>query len=161
LIQKITRKSLLYKSNVEYGNLLSEELLPTNEYGITLVSLQEEFREKFEPFSVPYDRRIKSLKNLHNSGAKTWVSMEPYPTPNLDPGSVNVKRLLESVSFVDKIIFGRMNYNVNVAKFKSSSDFYKAKAGEVINFCKTNNIQYHIKAGTPHSTRDTESIFQI
>ena len=54
-----------------------------NEYGSTVVSLSEEFRKKYEPFSAPISDRIESLKKLHNTGLKTWVIMEPYPTPNI------------------------------------------------------------------------------
>ena len=54
-----------------------------NEYGITLVSLSEKFRKEFEPNSAKFKDRIDSLKYLHRKGFKTWVSMEPYPTPNL------------------------------------------------------------------------------
>jgi DNA repair photolyase len=35
-----------------------------NEYGITLVSLNKEFKERFEPYSAPYRQRIESLKYL-------------------------------------------------------------------------------------------------
>ncbi|MCX7911334.1 MAG: radical SAM protein, partial [Endomicrobia bacterium] len=55
-----------------------------NEYGITLVSLNEDFKKEFEPFSSPYKDRIASLKKLADNGLNTWVSMEPYPTPDLD-----------------------------------------------------------------------------
>ena len=54
-----------------------------NEYSITLVSLDRGFKNKFEPGAAPYDERIRALKYLHDKGLKTWVSMEPYPTPNL------------------------------------------------------------------------------
>ena len=54
-----------------------------NEYGITLVSLKDKFKKDFEPYAAPFESRIKSLEFLHNMGLKTWVSMEPYPTPNL------------------------------------------------------------------------------
>ena len=54
-----------------------------NEYGITLISLDEKFRKEMEPNSAPFIKRINSLKYLHNKGFKTWVSIEPYPTPNI------------------------------------------------------------------------------
>ncbi|ODS31858.1 MAG: hypothetical protein SCARUB_03035 [Candidatus Scalindua rubra] len=54
-----------------------------NKYGITLVSLDEYFRKEFEPNSANFKDRICSLKYLHKKGFKTWVSIEPYPTPNL------------------------------------------------------------------------------
>src|SRR3989338_319397 len=54
-----------------------------NEYGITLVSIDEKFRKTFEPNSADFSSRIESLRYLSKKGLKTWVSMEPYPTPNL------------------------------------------------------------------------------
>ena len=59
------------------------ELSSENEYGITLVSLSEEFRKAMEPNTAPYAERINALRALHDAGCKTWVSIEPYPTPNI------------------------------------------------------------------------------
>lgn len=117
-----------------------------NEYGITLVSLDEDFRKKFEPNSAPFKDRIKALKNLSSKGFKTWVSMEPYPTPNLI--KQNLLKILDAVSFVNKIIFGRLNYSVKSSAFKNTKEFYNSQAFSVIKFCKKNRIQYHIKEGT-------------
>lgn len=117
-----------------------------NEYGITLVSLDEEFRKKYEPYSATYKDRIKSLKQLHNKGFKTWISMEPYPTPNLI--EQDLSKILNSVSFADKIIFGRLNYNVKSSEFKYTKEFYNDLAKTVITFCINNRIEYHIKQGT-------------
>ena len=80
-----------------------------NEYGITLVSLDENYRERMEPGAAPYSERIVALKELHDAGCKTWVSIEPFPTPNLI--EQNLVELLETVSFTDRIIFGRTNYS--------------------------------------------------
>ncbi|MEK6727056.1 MAG: radical SAM protein [Candidatus Omnitrophota bacterium] len=117
-----------------------------NEYGITLVSLDENFRKEFEPNSAPFKDRIKALKNLNSRGFKTWVSMEPYPTPNLIKQDLH--EILEAVSFVNKIIFGRLNYSVKSSEFKYTKEFYNSRALSVIKFCKNNGIDYHIKAGT-------------
>lgn len=117
-----------------------------NEYGITLVSLKEDFKRRFEPYSAPYLGRIKSLKIIHDAGLKTWVSMEPYPTPNLAKQDLN--KILEKISFVDKIIFGKLNYNVQSSQFKDNESFYEQCANQVIAFCKKHKIQYHIKYGT-------------
>jgi len=117
-----------------------------NAYGITLVSLNENFKKRFEPFSAPFRDRITALKHLHNAGLETWVSIEPYPTPNLI--KQDLIEILESVSFVDKIIFGRLNYNVKASEFKYNKDFYNSLALSVINFCRRNKISYHIKQGT-------------
>lgn len=52
------------------------------------------------------------------------------------------------VSFVNKIIFGRMNYSRATSQFKFAKDFYNSMAKTVITFCTKNHIAYHIKAGT-------------
>jgi len=121
-------------------------LSANNEYGITLVSLSEDFRKEFEPNSAPFKDRIKALENLSSSGFKTWVSMEPYPTPNLI--KQDLTKILEAVSFVNKIIFGRLNYSVKSSEFKYAREFYNSSAAVVIKFCKKNKIAYHIKEGT-------------
>ena len=59
------------------------ELSNENEYGITLVTLDDEYRSKTEPYASPIAERINSLRSLHEKGMKTWVSIEPYPTPNI------------------------------------------------------------------------------
>jgi len=122
------------------------QLSPENEYGITLVSLSEEHRVKMEPFSAPYADRLAALRALHDHGCKTWVSIEPYPTPNLIEQDLG--ELLDAVSFADKIIFGRTNYSKDVSSYTPHREFYNTCADEVIDFCTQNNIAYHIKHGT-------------
>lgn len=117
-----------------------------NEYGITLISLDEEYRKRMEPNAASYTERLAALKALHSRGCKTWVSMEPYPTPNQIEQSLD--GLLEQVSFVDKIVFGRTNYSKEVSSFKMNKDFYNDCARKVIEFCRQNKIVYHIKEGT-------------
>jgi len=117
-----------------------------NIYGITLVSLDENFKKRFEPFSAPFRERIKSLKYLHNAGLKTWISIEPYPTPNLI--NQDLSEILNEVSFADKIIFGKLNYNVKTSSFNDGAEFYESCAKTVVDFCRKENIAYHIKYGT-------------
>lgn len=125
-----------------------------NEYGITLVSLDKNFKKEFEPFSAPYLGRIKSLKKLHDAGLKTWISMEPYPTPNLV--KQNLLRILKEIAFVDNIIFGKLNYNCHSSQFAGNEEFYEEQAKIVEKFCEKKGIKYHIKYGTKkldnHST---------
>jgi len=140
--------------------ILEGKYLKDNEYGITLVSLNDQFKKEFEPFSAPYDKRINSLQEVSRTGKKTWVSMEPYPTPNLDSTAPRIGELLEKIKFVDKIVFGKINYNVKSSNFKKNINFYRSVAKRVINFCRQNKIQYHIKTGTPLSKQDTTKILQ-
>lgn len=135
-------------------NVLTKGILPfelsqlskENEYGITIVSLDEEFRAEMEPNTAPFRDRIRALRRLSEAGCKTWVSMEPYPTPNLIKQELSA--ILESVSFADKIIFGRTNYSKEVSAYKDHKDFYNQCASQVIEFCKERGISYHIKDGT-------------
>lgn len=122
------------------------KLSPENEYGITLVSLDDKFTQQFEPYAASIDDRIASLRELSNQGCKTWVSVEPYPTPNII--EQNLHELLEEISFADKIIFGRLHYNKAVSAFSGYIDFYNQCAKTVMSFCDERNIVCHIKKGT-------------
>lgn len=117
-----------------------------NEYGSTIITLSEDFRRKHEPFAAPIKERIKALKFLHNAGLKTWVSMEPYPTPNLI--KQDLLEILNEIAFVDKIVFGKWNYNGITSYFNDNKNFYNDSAYEVIKFCGNNSINCHIKRGT-------------
>lgn len=119
---------------------------PANEYGITLVSLDESYRQRIEPGASPYADRITALKALHDKGCLTWVSIEPYPTPNLI--KQDLVEILNAVSFTNKIIFGRTNYSREVTSFTTRRAFYNQQVDIVVDFCKKNNINYHIKNGT-------------
>ena len=122
------------------------QLSKDNEYGITLISLNEAFRKRMEPGSAPWKKRLAALRALHDAGCKTWVSIEPYPTPNIV--KQDLAQLLEEVSFVDRIIFGRMNYSKEVTAFADYKQFYNECATRVIQFCNQHDISYHIKDGT-------------
>lgn len=122
------------------------ELSDENEYGITLITLSEDYRMKMEPYAAPINARLNALRKLHELGKKTWVSMEPYPTPNLV--NQDLQEILRAVSFTDKIIFGRTNYCKEVTSFSTHKEFYNLKAEEIITFCTENNIDYYIKEKT-------------
>ena len=134
--------------------VLSKGLLPIelsdcsreNEYGITLISLNEDFREKMEPGAASYRERLASLRALHDRGFRTWVSIEPYPTPNLI--EQDLTEILKAISFTNKIIFGRTNYSKEINTYAKHREFYNLQAKTVIVFCNERGISYHIKTGT-------------
>ena len=117
-----------------------------NEYGITLVSLDEDYRKRMEPGAAPIQSRIRALRDLSEKGCKTWISMEPYPTPNLVEQDLEI--ILEEVKFVNKIIFGRTNYSKEVSAFRDHKEFYNRCVKQVISFCEKHKIAFHIKDGT-------------
>ncbi|MDI6816934.1 MAG: radical SAM protein [Actinomycetota bacterium] len=140
-------KGILITKGVYPDCLIDRQLYnEQNEYGVSLVSIDEEFREKHEPFSAPYEKRIEALRNLHDAGLKTWVSIEPYPTPNIF--KQDIRELLERVSFVDKIVFGKWNYSRLTTAYSRHREFYNSMALEVASFCEHHLIQSYIKAGT-------------
>lgn len=154
-VSEMTLKAIKKLNNANIPcNVLTKGILPIelsnfskkNEYGITLISLDENYRIKAEPNASPYQDRIKALKNLHELGCKTWISIEPYPTPNII--EQNIFEILNAIPFVDKIIFGRTHYNKMISEYKNHKQFYNEEAKKVISFCKDNNIAYHIKTGT-------------
>lgn len=122
------------------------QLSKVNEHGITLISLDETYRAKMEPGAASYADRLTALEALHNAGCKTWVSMEPYPTPNLI--KQDLQDVLSAVSFVDKIIFGRTNYSKEANAYKRHRAFYNEHAAQVVAFCEQRGIRYHIKEKT-------------
>jgi DNA repair photolyase len=103
---------------------LMEKLSHKNEYGITLVSLDEEFRKKYEPYTPRFEERLEALRYLHKKGFKTWVSIEPYPTPNIV--KQDLIKILDSISFVEEIIFGRLNYSTKTKTFTHVKEFYNS-----------------------------------
>lgn len=123
-----------------------------NEYGITLISTNEAFRKRMEPGAAPWKKRLAALRALHDAGCKTWVSIEPFPTPNIV--KQDLQKLLNEVGFVDRIIFGRMNYNKDVTAFEDCAQFYNNCVNTVIGFCNDHSISYHIKDGTITQTSE-------
>ncbi len=155
---EIKKMSLAAIEKLNYAGIkctvLTKGLLPfelacfskENEYGITLISLDEEYRKKVEPGAASYQERLEALKRLHDAGYKTWVSVEPYPTPNLI--TQNITKILEAISFTDKIIFGRTNYSKEISSYTSHKGFYNEEAQKVIDFCTERELDFHIKDGT-------------
>ena len=122
------------------------ELSQENEYGITVVSFDKKYTEQYEPGAADVRDRIRALHQLSDRGCKTWVSIEPYPTPNLV--EQNLSDILAELSFVDKIIFGQLHYSKAVSSYPDNLDFYNECARTVRSFCEKNNIACHIKKGT-------------
>lgn len=139
--------SVLTKGCLPSELCLFDKYSKDNEYGITLVSLDEKFRKEYESGTAPYKDRIDHLKFLHDRGCKTWVSIEPFMTPNIV--KQEILPVLEEISFVDKIVFGRGNYNPKITEhLRKNPSFYNDLVETVISFCESNGIEYHIKNGT-------------
>ena len=110
-----------------------------NTLGISLVSLDEGFRRRFEPGAAPYADRIAALRALHEAGCRTLVHIEPYPTPNIV--QQDVRPLLEAVAFVDELYFSGWNYSPLPGRCPDRERFYREQARVVRAFCAGHRIR--------------------
>jgi DNA repair photolyase len=110
-----------------------------NQYGISLVSTNEDFRKLWEPGAAPYSERISALKALHEKSCQTYIHIEPYPTPNIL--NQNLEDLLKAVRFADRIFFSGWNYNKIVKQFPDAREFYHSQANLVSHFCREHGIE--------------------
>jgi DNA repair photolyase len=109
-----------------------------NRYGISIVSLDETFRRRWEPGAAPYADRIRALRFLHDKGCSTYAHIEPYPTPNIIKQDLD--GLLEAVAFVDDLYFGEWNYNPAAGTYPDRAGFYAQQARKVRAFCRKHGI---------------------
>ena len=134
------RCSILTKGKIPV-ELANREWFPAdNLLGISLISLNEEFRKLWEPETASYADRISALKSLHSRGCKTYVHMEPYPTPNIV--KQDLKNILKAVDFVDRIYFSGWNYNNQVKQFRDYREFYNDQTSLVSHFCSEHGISF-------------------
>jgi len=114
--------------------------------GMTLVSLDNKFWMMYEPNTVVPEARLIRMRTCKQEfGDYVWVSMEPYP-----PSSIykqDLLRLLEELTFVDLIVFGKWNYDSR-ANTEEARREYAADIEVLTDFCKSNNVRCHIKSDT-------------
>lgn len=72
--------------------------------------------------------------------------MEPYPTPNVR--EQELEPILNAVSFVDRIVFGRVHYDKQTSAHEDLDAFYRGTIERVRKFCEENDIDCYIKKGT-------------
>jgi len=113
--------------------------------GMTIVSVDEDFRKKFEPNAAAISERIKLLQEVSNYGGYIWISMEPYPPPAV--WQQDLRKVLEAISFVDFLIFGKLNYDRR-AQTEEARQFYSTAVEQFVDFCRSHKIRHHVKAGT-------------
>lgn len=110
-----------------------------NEYGISFVSLNENYRKQYEPYTAPFLERIKSLKELSEHKLYTYVYCEPFSP--IITNFKEFKNMLEEIKFINKIYFGSWQYN---KEFSEKSE-YKIYIDYITEFCKQNNIELKLK----------------
>jgi len=110
--------------------------------GMTIVSDNDKLSKKFEPNALPNSKRIEYLKQCHDWGYYTWVSLEPFVTPNIFEQSL--VKLLSKIDFVDFIIFGKLNYD----RRANNPEFYKKMVTIFDKYCNEQSIRHFVKSET-------------
>lgn len=123
--------------------------------GFTIKTIDEEIRKRIEPNTSFIKTRINKLKLADDIGFKTWVSVEPFPVPEIY--SEDLTKLLDSFSdFVDFIIFGKWNYN-KLASNNKAKVFYEKRVKEFNNYCETTGIRHHVKHNTMEFIKEVKN----
>ena len=77
-----------------------------NEFGITLVMLNEDLQKEWEPFAASPKQRIENLRRAKKRNIKTWLSLEPI---------IDLQEALDVIDntheFTDFYGVGKLNYN--------------------------------------------------
>ena len=146
LLSKGIEVATLTKSGIVIGDLDFTDAYGDNlRMGISIVSLDNGFRDKHEPHTRTISCRLDSLKILKRFGYFVWVSIEPYPTPDI--WKQDLIELLEELSFADFLLFGKWNYNWR-AENLSARIFYRDMVDQFTGFCKENKIRHFVKPDT-------------
>ena len=116
--------------------------------GMTIVSLDDEFWQKFEPNTVNPETRLMNLdtrkREFHDF---IWVSMEPYP-----PSAIykqNFEQILQwfKAADVDLIVFGKWNYDAR-ARTEQARAEYAEHVQTLTEFGLKHGIRTYVKSDT-------------
>lgn len=104
----VQTKSSLVLKDVDLLRRLSDA-----EVGVTITTLDEEHRRRFEPFASPSERRLDTLRRLHEAGIRTWAFVGPILPSTTE---ATLERLLRSVaaSGTTHVLFDRLRFRPGV-----------------------------------------------
>lgn len=114
--------------------------------GVTITSLDENFKKNLEPFSASYTARIKVLEVLRANNIQTYLSCEPmFPVKEANP--IEIVNKLGPV--VDLFEFGMWSkyrtQGIPEYYYKDYSDEYYLRVfKEIIDFCEIQHVNYCI-----------------
>lgn len=131
------------------------------EVGFTITTLDDNIREKFEPFSFPVNEKLEALKILKENEIKTFVFFGPVlpylSDRNLDEYFKTVAELKVDEVWIDKLNLKpgvweavssvlENNYPELLPKWKeiffSKGNYYQKLKKEIIELCKENKLNY-------------------
>jgi DNA repair photolyase len=92
------------------------DLFRTNgvdEFATTLTCFDDNVSSKTESGAALPSDRMNTIREFHNRGIKTWVSLEPILHPN-DP----IKLIKSTWQYVDEFRIGKLNYRPTTLDYK-------------------------------------------
>jgi len=109
--------------------------------GTTVISLEKTW---FEPKAPPPSERLKYIKEAHEKGVKTWLSIEPIIPETTFPEEI----VEQTLNYVDFYVLGAFNYAKQLG-FKYTKEqlkkWYLNHVKEAVKILNKNKKQYHIK----------------
>lgn len=130
--------SLLTKQGERVISCMMSQFEPYRErirYGATLTMDNDEDSAKWEPLAPGPDKRIASLRIMHNLGFRTWASFEPV----IDPAQT-LALMGRVQSCVDHYKIGRWNHDPRADKI----DWPKF-AQDARDLCERLGVKYTLK----------------
>ncbi len=105
LRHKDAHVEILSKSDLMVQDLDLLKQMPDLSVGISLNTLDDNFRKAMEPGAPSVQRRLNALKTLHNAGIKTYLFISP-----IFPYITDICALADAAEgFVDQICFENLN----------------------------------------------------
>ena len=99
------RIEILTKSDLVTRDIELLKMIPSIRVGISMNSLDDNFRKKTEPFASSISKRIKAMQTLHDAGIGTYLFMSP-----IFPGITQFSEIIERVKpFADSFYFENLN----------------------------------------------------
>lgn len=96
---------ILSKSDLMVHDIELLKQIPNLTVGISMNTLDDNFRKEMEPNAPSIERRIKALKTLYSEGISTYLFISP-----IFPYISDISSIVEVVhNFVDKICFENLN----------------------------------------------------
>ncbi len=115
-------------------NLLEKH--PKASFGSTLLFLNQNDADIWEPNTPKIEERIKTMENAHKKGIRTWVSLEPV----IDPEQ-SLQLIKQCHPYVDHWKIGKINYHPEIEKKIDWIEFRE----EVITLLESLSADYYIK----------------
>ncbi len=104
----VQTKSSLVLKDVDLLQQLSDA-----EVGVTITTMAEEHRRRFEPFASPSERRAAILRRLNQAGIRTWAFVGPILPSTTE---ATLEPLLQSVAAAGTthVLFDRLRFRPGV-----------------------------------------------